>query len=126
MCVFHGIAVFARVRNPRAKVSGDQLCNLKDKRSGFQEGIENNLEHLWGRQWQDLNSIFVLLTLMSFASLCASTLLPLGHRQRSTVKGIYLRPLSEKQADKTTTSKQREEETIGCQLLINKFSLDCF
>lgn len=92
-------------RNPRAKVSANQLCNLKNKRSGSQKGIQSNPEHLWAKQWQDLHSISIPLTLMSFASLCASTPLPLGHRQRSTVKGIYLLPLSQKQANKNYNLK---------------------
>lgn len=46
-------------------------------------------------------------------------------------KGVQLKELTSclcqrSRQTKTTTSKQREEETIGCQLLINKFSLDCF
>lgn len=99
MCAFLRNAACA------SEVLANQLCNLKDKRSVSQKGTQSNPQHLQRKRWQDLHSISDLWTLTSFASLCASTLLPLGHRQRSKVKGIYLLPLSGKQANKNYNLK---------------------
>lgn len=114
-----------RVRNPGGKVSADQLCNLRDKMSGSQKRIQSYPEHLWGKQWQDPHTTSVLLTPVSFASLCASLRCPLDIDRGVQLKFTCCLYQRSRQT-KYTTSKQSQEETIGCQLLINKFSLDCF
>lgn len=118
--MFLGNAVCAR------EVLANQLCNVQDKRSGSQQGIQGGSKHLWGKRWQDLRSASELLTLTSLASPPASTPLP-----PDTDKAVQLKEftccLNQRNGQtKTAASKQGEEETMGCQLLMNKFSLDCF